>query len=231
MPNSTADVGGWEDYGNAARPADFDTDHDGLPNWWEQLRGLNTNSPAGDFSDANADLVGDGYTELDRYLAWMAAPHLDCPAGSPVDIDLTALTRGFTNTSPVYAVFNATNGTVTLNNRLAHFTPTVTTNAIGGFTFSVVDAKGYSLTNSVGVHIVSASTPPAPPVLGIRIPGGNLLLELTGENGRSLTVQTKIGLNGSWLDWSNLTGNGAMQLLPLNDLTNQSPRFFRALAQ
>jgi hypothetical protein len=45
--------------------------------------GTNPNSAAGDFSDANADLEGDGYTELERYLNWLAAPHYDCLTGTP----------------------------------------------------------------------------------------------------------------------------------------------------
>jgi hypothetical protein len=232
LPDTTADVGGWENYGNVIRPADWDTDHDGLPDWWERLKGLNTNSPAGDFSDANADLVGDEYTELERYLNWLAAPHVDCLTSASVDVDLTALTRGFTNNSPVYAVFNSTNGAVALvGGRTARFTPSVATNSLGSFTFSVVDARGYTMTNSIGVHIISASAPPPPPILGIRNQNGNWLLELTGESGRSLTVQSKTDLSGSWLDWTNLAGSGSMQLLPLNNLTNQSPRFFRAFAQ
>ncbi len=55
LPDSQNDVGGWEDYGTVTRPADWDTDHDGLPNWWEQIKGLNPNSPPGDFSDSNGD--------------------------------------------------------------------------------------------------------------------------------------------------------------------------------
>jgi hypothetical protein len=230
LPNSQDDVGGWEDYPVLTRPANFDTDHDGLPDWWERLKGSNTNSPAGDFSDANADLVGDEYTELERYLNWMAAPHVDCT--NSVDVDLTWLTRGFTNTSPVYTVFSPVNGIVTLvGGQTARFTPTTATNSLGSFMFSVVDARGDSMTNSVGIRIISATTPAQPPLLGIRNQSGNLLLELTGESGRGLTVQSKTNLSGLWLDWTNLTGNGAMQLLPLNSLTNQSPRFFRAFAQ
>ena len=34
---------------------------------------LNPNSPAGDFSDANGDLNGDGYTNLEEYLNSLAA--------------------------------------------------------------------------------------------------------------------------------------------------------------
>jgi hypothetical protein len=167
LPNSQDDVGGWEDYPALIRPANFDTDHDGLPDWWERLKGLNTNSPAGDFSDANADLVGDEYTELEHYLNWMAAPHVDCLANASVDVDLTALTRGFTNTSPVYSVFNPTNGTVTLvGGRTARFTPTVATNSLGSFVFAVVDAKGDTMTNSVGVRIqMSSASGNSAPVL------------------------------------------------------------------
>jgi hypothetical protein len=87
------------------------------------------------------------------------------------------------------------------------------------------------MTNSVGIRILAATAPTQPPILGIRSQSGVLLLELTGETGRSLTVQSKTNLLGTWLDWTNVTGNGGMQLLPLNGLTNQSPRYFRAFAQ
>jgi hypothetical protein len=45
-----------------------DSDHDGLPDDWEIKKGLSPNSPAGDFSDANGDPDGDGYTNLEDYL-------------------------------------------------------------------------------------------------------------------------------------------------------------------
>ncbi len=233
LPNSQNDVGGWEDYGNYSRPADWDSDHDGLPGWWEQIKGLNPNSAPGDFSDSNGDPDGDEYTNLEDYLNWLAAPHFDCTNGVPLDIDLTLLTRGFTNNSPVYTVSAPTNGTVALvgDGRTARFTSTITTNALGSFAFSVVDAKGYNMTNTVGLRLISAATPVQPPVLGLRNQHGALLLELTSEAGRSLTVQSKTDFGGTWLEWTNVTGTGAMQLLPLDSVTNQSPRFFRAFAQ
>ena len=232
LPNSQDDVGGWENYGNAVRPANWDSDHDGLPDWWETIKGLNPNSPANNFSDSNGDLDGDEYTNLEDYLNWMAALHFDCTNGTPLDIDLRVFTRGFTNNTPIYTVSAATNGSITLiGSNVARFTSTVVTNALGRFTFTVTDAQGASLTNTIGLRLVSAVAPPAqPPVLGIRIQTGALLLELTGESGRSLTVQSKTNLVGTWLNWTNLTGSGAMQLLPLNSLTNQSPRYFRAFA-
>lgn len=233
LPDSQNDVGGWEDYGNVTRPADWDTDHDGLPDWWERIKGLNPNSAPGDFSDSNGDPDGDEYTNLEDYLNWLAAPHFDCTNGTPLDIDLTQLTRGFTNNTPVYSVNAPANGAVALvgGGHTARFTSNVTTNSLGGFAFSVVDARGYTMTGSVGLRLISAVAPAQPPVLGIRSPNGVFLVELTGEAGRSLTVQTKTDLNAAWVYWTNVTGSGALQLLPLNGLTNQSPRYFRAFAQ
>ncbi len=231
LPNSQDDVGGWEDYLVVQRPADWDTDHDGLPNWWEAIKGLDPSSPPGDFSDSNGDPDGDEYTNLEDYLNWLAVPHFDCTNGTPLDVDLARLTRGFTNNSPAFNVFNAINGAVTLAaGTTARFSSTVNTNALGSFSFSVVDAQGDSLTNTVGLRLIAATAPPQPPVLGIGSLDGSLMLELTGESGRSLTVQSKTNLSGAWLDWTNVTGSGAMQLLPLNGLTNQWPRFFRAFA-
>ena len=44
LPDSQDDVGGWEDYPEVHRPADWDTDDDGLPDEWEEAHGLNPNS-------------------------------------------------------------------------------------------------------------------------------------------------------------------------------------------
>lgn len=68
LPDKQDDVGGWDDYPEVHRGADFDSDHDGLPNAWETAHGLNPKSPAGDASDANADADGDGFSNLEAYL-------------------------------------------------------------------------------------------------------------------------------------------------------------------
>lgn len=64
LPDSQEDVGGWEDYPEVHRPADWDTDHDGMPNDWEKRAGLNPQ----DAADGNADRDHDGYTNLEEYL-------------------------------------------------------------------------------------------------------------------------------------------------------------------
>jgi hypothetical protein len=49
-----------------------DSDHDGLPDSWERQHRLNPASPPNDFSDANADPDGDGFTNLEDYLNGLA---------------------------------------------------------------------------------------------------------------------------------------------------------------
>jgi len=73
LPDSQGDVGGWEDYPEVRRPADWDTDQDGMPDSWEQARGLN----ARDAADGNADRDGDGYTNLEEYLGWLVGEFPD----------------------------------------------------------------------------------------------------------------------------------------------------------
>jgi hypothetical protein len=52
----------WPEYKTYNVP--LDSDHDGIPDAWEKAHGLNPNDP----SDANQDLNGDGYTNLEKYL-------------------------------------------------------------------------------------------------------------------------------------------------------------------
>jgi hypothetical protein len=56
------DVVNWPEYRPGEPPAD--SDHDGMPDWWELKYGLNPHNPA----DANQDMDGDGYTNLEEYL-------------------------------------------------------------------------------------------------------------------------------------------------------------------
>ena len=91
------DAGGYEDYPEEARADDFDTDQDGMPDWWEYVKGLNV-----DYADNNSDDDGDGYTALEEYLNWLAEPHYTLYAGTKTEIDLAELFRGFTN-DPYYS--------------------------------------------------------------------------------------------------------------------------------
>jgi hypothetical protein len=173
----------WPPYATANVPAD--SDHDGLPDWWEMLHGTNPNSAPGDFSDSNADPDGDGYSNLEDYLNWLAAPHVDCAASSSVDLDLYPLTRGFTNNTPGYTFSNATNGSVSLiNGHTARFTTVITTNALGSFRFVVNDASGFAMTNVVGVHILASNHPPVLTAISNRVinVGVNLVITNTASD-------------------------------------------------
>lgn len=74
----------------AIRPAGYDTDGDGMPDWWEKAKGLNP-----DIADNNEDPDGDGYTNLEDYLNWMAAPHFFIPTGKKLTIDMAKYFAGY----------------------------------------------------------------------------------------------------------------------------------------
>jgi hypothetical protein len=61
--------------------APADTDHDGLPDWWETMKGLNPSGTVGDFTDSNGDPDNNGYTNLDEYLAYLDAGGKACGYG------------------------------------------------------------------------------------------------------------------------------------------------------
>jgi len=56
-------------------PVDWDTDQDGIPNYWEEQHGLNPN-----VAGNNGDFDSDGYTDLEEYLNEIAA----WPAPGPI---------------------------------------------------------------------------------------------------------------------------------------------------
>ena len=72
LPDSQDDVGGWEDYPVIHRPDNWDTDGDGMPNKWEETVGLNPD----DSNDGTLDSDGDGYTNLEDYLSWLASRNI-----------------------------------------------------------------------------------------------------------------------------------------------------------
>ncbi|HOO83505.1 MAG TPA: T9SS type A sorting domain-containing protein [Prolixibacteraceae bacterium] len=60
--DSPADVGGWPELFSAPSPADSDSD--GMPDLWELANNLDPNNA----DDRNADMLGEGYTNLEYYL-------------------------------------------------------------------------------------------------------------------------------------------------------------------
>ena len=66
--DSQTTVGGWPALNSLS--ALTDSDNDGMPDAWENTRGLNAN----DATDRNDDRIGDGYTNLEEYLNWLCTP-------------------------------------------------------------------------------------------------------------------------------------------------------------
>lgn len=67
--DNESDVGGLEDYPMIERPADWDADHDGMPDEWETKHGLDPADPE-DRNDTHLSKVG--YTNLEIYLNELA---------------------------------------------------------------------------------------------------------------------------------------------------------------
>lgn len=89
---------------NDSRPADFDTDQDGMPDWWERLNGLDPN-----VADNNTDADGDGFTALEDYLNWMAEPNFHFNTGSATPaIALNKYFAGYP-TEAVFSIVEAEN--------------------------------------------------------------------------------------------------------------------------
>jgi hypothetical protein len=75
---------------NAKRPADWDTDQDGIPDWYERAAGTDPQT-----ANNNDDSDADGYTDLEEYLEWLAEPHFCIKPGESVSIDLKTYFAGF----------------------------------------------------------------------------------------------------------------------------------------
>ncbi|MES2921815.1 MAG: thrombospondin type 3 repeat-containing protein [Verrucomicrobiota bacterium] len=63
------EVGGYPVIAAVTRPANWDTDGDGMPDAWETQHGLNPTAAA----DRNGDFDNDGYTNLEEYLGELGA--------------------------------------------------------------------------------------------------------------------------------------------------------------
>lgn len=175
------DAGGFEEYPETQWADNYDTDLDGLPDWWEEMRGLNANSTAGDFSDSNADADGDGYTELEHYLDFLAQTHAILAPSATTTIDLKTLFAGYTN-HPVFTAETTGKGITT---SLADGLLTITagnSKALATITLSVTDADKHGYQRRVCVAVTDHATV----VSGIRnttvsTADKRLLYDLTGR--------------------------------------------------
>ena len=101
---------GWEVYPEEQRAADWDTDQDGMPDWWEQCIGSNAS-----VANQNDDPNHDGWTLLEDYLEFMAHPYIMVATNGETSIDLKQHFAGFygqngQSVTPSYTLDKQTNG-------------------------------------------------------------------------------------------------------------------------
>lgn len=225
LPDAQTDVGGWENYGTAARPADFDTDADGIPDDWELAHGQNPS-----VANHNADPDGDGYTQLEDYLNHLASPHVSTPRNASVDIPLTPYGRGMT--APVFAVSSPVNGSITLlpDGSTARFTPAAGFTGSARFSFSVT-GHGVTVPHAVAVLVTAAQPLPEVEFSSTQLAGGVFSVTFTSVAGFSYQLQTSPDLTeNSWIPvGSPVAGNNGLQTLTDPAAGSQPHRFYRVL--
>jgi pectate lyase len=151
----TLQVGGWPTLQAVTPPRD--TDQDGLPDYWEQAVGLNPLN-----QDNNGDVNGDGYTNLEDYLNWLAGPHAVCNRDAPAAVNLRTLNGGTTNLT--FTVANGLNGIVNLlaDNHTVQFQPVTNFTGRASFTYMATDPTNNATFGPVTVQVlvVGSNTPP-----------------------------------------------------------------------
>lgn len=148
--DNEADAGGFPNFTNETRPTDWDTDHDGLPNWWEKAFGLNENSKAGDFSDANLDNDKDGFTQLDDYLDWLAKPHFFINLEDQLKFSVKDYFKGYEK-KPVYTFSEVKNGKAILKGKEIQFT--ASEKGLASFVISVKDSEGDTMSRTINLFV------------------------------------------------------------------------------
>ena len=132
----------------ASRPSNWDTDKDGMPDWWEKAYGTNANS-----ADHNSDLNGDNYTNLEEYLNWMADPHFTM--SGKITIDLATYFAGYTN-APVYSVRTVSGGGIKAELEGSQLIVTaIKDNTLNNVSIEVSDADGSKFQRKFYVAVTS----------------------------------------------------------------------------
>lgn len=147
------DCGGWEVYPEESRAADFDTDQDGMPDWYEKLTGTN---PAA--ADNNNDPDQNGWTALEDYLEFMAHPYIVINPNSQTTFDAAPWFRGFKKTSPEYSIAT---GSDLFTASVSGSVINVKTNGNGGIgiiTMKVKDNAGTTHEKRLSVAVTGETT-------------------------------------------------------------------------
>ncbi len=151
------DCGGYEAYPEEKRADDYDTDQDGMPNWYEKLVGSNAA-----VADNNADPDRDGWTLLDDYLEFMAHPYVIVASGANASFDAAPWFKGFTK-SPVYTVSSESNLFTAAVSGSVISINAGNASGIGVITMKVTDSEGTTHEKRLSVAVTGDAS-------GIQVP-------------------------------------------------------------
>ena len=152
---------GWEIYPEEQRAADWDTDQDGMPDWYEQCIGSNPS-----VANPNDDPDGDGWTLLEDYLEFVAHPYIVIEPNGQGSFDLKPFFAGFygQNGNSVTPTYSLEDGIATglyapsINGSTLTVCATQPdTQSVGQFNITVNDGET-SWSQRFGVAVTGAST-------------------------------------------------------------------------
>ena len=142
------DCGGFEAYPEEQRAANYDTDQDGMPDWWEKVVGTDPS-----VADNNGDPDHDGYTNLEDFLNFLADTHVVIAPGSSQTLNLTSLFAGFTS-SPQYTVEGSANGiTTTINGETLTITANNSATGMSLLRLKVTDSENTTFSRQLGIAV------------------------------------------------------------------------------
>ena len=151
--------GGWEEWPEEHRAADWDTDGDGMPDWWEKCVGSNAG-----VANHNDDPNGDGYTLLEDYLEFMAHPYVILEPNGSATLDLKPYFAGFygqngNGVTPTFSVDLLPNGVYTASVEGSTMqVSAIQPNAGGIYSVNVTVADGETtFTQRFGIAITGAT--------------------------------------------------------------------------
>ena len=153
-----ADGKGWEVYAEDQRPEDWDTDQDGMPNWYERLIGSDA-----DAANQNDDPDGDGWTLLEDYLEFMSHPYLIIEPEAQGSMDLKPYFAGFygqngKDVTPTYTVEAADNSLFTATLDQSVLTVTASKQGGVGYVSVTVNDGETTFTQRFGMAITGEPT-------------------------------------------------------------------------
>ena len=147
------DCGGFEVYPEEQRAANYDSDQDGMPDWWEKITGTDPQ-----VADNNGDPDRDGYTNLEDFLNFLADVHVIIAPGKSETITLSSFFAGFT-ASPQYTVTGSANGiTTNIDNGSLTVSAAETASGVSLLKLTVTDSENTSMTRQLGIAVTDDTT-------------------------------------------------------------------------